>query len=336
MIKVLIFGTGGIYSILKQSINMNKVEIVAFIDDDTMKHGTYIDGIRVVPISEIENLKYEYVIIASGNYDYINERLEKYGVEKSKIIATTLDNSQVLKRIEKEINKKIDEIANFNILSELLKEDKKIEGCYNCNMPLLGRTREFNFYDYNKSDYVRMSSIELIAYEINSKKIKGCVAELGVYKGDFAKIINKLFPERKLYLFDTFSGFDMNDICIDKNKKFSTNISKQFSDCNLDSVISNMEYPENCIIRKGYFPKTAENLQEKYVFVSIDADLYKPIYDGLEYFYKNLVHGGYIIVHDYNNAMFKGAKSAVIDFCQKYNIGYVPLSDVCGSVVITK
>jgi O-methyltransferase len=46
-----------------------------------------------------------------------------------------------------------------------------------------------------------------------------------------------------------------------------------------------MKYKENCIVRKGYFPETAEDLEDEFVFVSIDADLYEPIYNGLCYFY---------------------------------------------------
>ena len=38
------------------------------------------------------------------------------------------------------------------------------------------------------------------------------VAEGGVFQGDFARHINRCFPKSKLYLFDTFSGFDKKDI----------------------------------------------------------------------------------------------------------------------------
>lgn len=43
---------------------------------------------------------------------------------------------------------------------------------------------------------------------IYSNNISGCVAEVGVFQGEFASVINKNFPDRKLYLFDTFEGFD--------------------------------------------------------------------------------------------------------------------------------
>jgi O-methyltransferase len=67
------------------------------------------------------------------------------------------------------------------------------------------RTRER--FIYNTHDYFRLSSLELCAQEIDEDS-EGCVAELGVYRGDFAQYINTLFPNRKFYLFDTFEGFD--------------------------------------------------------------------------------------------------------------------------------
>ena len=57
---------------------------------------------------------------------------------------------------------------------------------------------------FNIWDYYRDSSLDLVSKIILENNIKGECAELGVYKGEFAKKINKVFPEKKLYLFDTF------------------------------------------------------------------------------------------------------------------------------------
>ena len=43
-------------------------------------------------------------------------------------------------------------------------------------------------------------------------KLDGSVAECGVYKGEFASVINRCFYDRKLYLFDIFEGFDLRDV----------------------------------------------------------------------------------------------------------------------------
>ena len=55
-------------------------------------------------------------------------------------------------------------------------------------------------------DWVRYKTLEAICRELNS--VPGAMAELGVFRGEFAAAMNTLLPERRLYLFDTFTGFD--------------------------------------------------------------------------------------------------------------------------------
>ncbi|MDR2490792.1 MAG: TylF/MycF family methyltransferase [Spirochaetaceae bacterium] len=57
---------------------------------------------------------------------------------------------------------------------------------------------------------------------------------------------------------------------------------------------------------------------------------------GLVYFYPRLEKGGYIFVHDYNGDLYDGAKMAVRRFASEFNVPYVRLSDLCGSVVFSK
>jgi O-methyltransferase len=199
------------------------------------------------------------------------------------------------------------------------------------SMPMLERKRKFNVFD---GDYVRLSSLELVADEINYLGIPGNVAELGVYRGDFAKCINEAFPERKLYLFDTFEGFDERDIKIDRQKGYSLGEDEFHTSVGL--VLKKMKYPDNCVVRKGWFPESAYGISDKFVFVSIDVDLYQPIYAGLEFFFPRLVRGGYIFVHDYNSKKYSGVKAAVREFCMQNNTVFFPLTDRTGSAVIPK
>ncbi|MEO6813967.1 MAG: TylF/MycF/NovP-related O-methyltransferase [Ginsengibacter sp.] len=200
------------------------------------------------------------------------------------------------------------------------------------SLEYLQRTREIN---KNYFDYVRLATLELVSVEINNKKLKGNVAELGVYKGKFASYINLYFKERNLYLFDTFEGFDERDVENEKKKGFSSG-SQDFSDTSVDSVLSLMPYSKNCIPIKGFFPESAKNIQDEFVFVSIDADLYEPIYKGLSFFYKLLVPGGYIFIHDFNNDRYPGARKAVEQFCDENKITFLPLPDSAGSAIICK
>ncbi len=181
----------------------------------------------------------------------------------------------------------------------------------------------------------RIAMLRRCAEEIREKHIQGNLAELGVYKGEFAKYLNQYFPEKKLYLFDTFSGFDKKD---KSDVDIRLESGHTFSDGSVEEVLNKMVRKESCVIRKGYFPDTAAGLEEEvYCLVSLDADLYKPTLAGLEYFYPRLCGGGYIFIHDFGTYTWgNGVKSAVREYCAQNQISYVPILDRCGSVIITK
>ncbi|GHV82962.1 hypothetical protein AGMMS50212_03020 [Spirochaetia bacterium] len=189
-------------------------------------------------------------------------------------------------------------------------------------------------------DYIRNVSLELVAHDIKCKNITGSVAELGVYRGGFARYINMLFPNRKLYLFDTFEGFDSKDVQTEIEKAFSKadewGGGGVLTATSIELVMSQMKYPQNVVIKKGYFPDTAKDLNENFVFVSLDVDLFAPTMSGLCFFYPILQKGGCIFIHDYNNKGCSGVKEAVRKFCAEYDVPYFQLADWCGSVIIMK
>jgi O-methyltransferase len=185
------------------------------------------------------------------------------------------------------------------------------------------------------NDYIRASSLELIANEIYDKNINGNVAELGVYRGDFAKIINRAFSDRKLYLFDTFEGFDEKDIKTEIKNNYSTG-EQDFSGTSVELVLGKMETQKNCIVKKGFFPDTAAGINDNFSFVSIDVDLYEPMYKGLHFFYEKLSPGGYIMLHDYNNRRYNGVKAALRKFSEEKKVPYFPICDTWGSAIIMK
>ena len=200
--------------------------------------------------------------------------------------------------------------------------------------------KERQNFVFEHHDYIRTASLALISNEIYNKNIVGNVAELGVYRGNFARIINRAFPDRKLYLFDTFEGFDERDIFTEEKMNYSTTEHRlkenNFSETNIELVLEKMVSRENCIIKKGFFPETANGINDNFVFASIDCDLYEPIYKGLHFFYERLSQGGYIMIHDYNNRNYKGTKEALLKFSKEKNVPYFPICDNMGSAVIMK
>lgn len=181
---------------------------------------------------------------------------------------------------------------------------------------------------------IRLATVRLLAEEIRRRDIQGAIAELGVYQGDFAAELNRMFPDRPLYLFDTFSGFDERDLCDNKNGTRAE--TGEFSDTSAELVMGKMQHPDRVIVKQGYFPDSLGDFSDTFALVSLDADLYQPTYAGLEFFYTRLAIGGYIILDDYNSPQFPGAGQAVRDFCDRKGLSAVPLCDLHGTAVLAK
>lgn len=172
----------------------------------------------------------------------------------------------------------------------------------------------------------RVASLALASDEVYRNNVQGAVAEAGVYKGDFAKSINVLFPDRKLYLFDSFEGFNRQDVeCGKDNHLQYDEWIDTLRDTSVDLVMYKMKYKENVVIKKGFVPETLEGIEDKFAFVNLDMDVYKPTYEALKFFWGKLNPGGYIFVHDFS--LWDGIEEAVLKFCREERIGYVRLPD---------
>jgi O-methyltransferase len=99
--------------------------------------------------------------------------------------------------------------------------------------------------------------------------------------------IDQYFSDRTLYLFDTFEGFNEADVSKEKKEGFSSG-EQNFSDTSVESVLQQMPFPEKYKPYKGFFPASAKGVDDRFVFVSLDADLYDPLYAGLQFFYPKL------------------------------------------------
>ena len=185
--------------------------------------------------------------------------------------------------------------------------------------------------------YARIECLKSIRTLLEEDGVKeGAVAELGVYRGDFAKEINRVFFDRIFYLFDTFKGFTAEDCGMEIEKGFTDrNRTGYFSNTTEQVVMDKMEYPTMCRICKGIFPDSASQIEEVFCFANLDADLYAPTQAGLEFFYPRMVKGGIILVHDYFSKAFHGVRDAVKEYCDKYQIKYLPIGDTL-SVAIRK
>lgn len=188
----------------------------------------------------------------------------------------------------------------------------------------------------------RYAFIRDYARKIYQEKIYGNVAECGVFKGESAKFINLYFPDRKIYLFDTFEGFAENDLMTEKmleNDAFNKSIFATdpiFNVTDVGFVLKKLKYPDNAIIKKGYFPESASGIDDQFVFVNLDMDLYAPMLEGIRFFWPKIVQGGCILLHDYYHPNLPGVAKAVDDFEREQNIYVrkIPIGDGCSVALI--
>ncbi len=343
MDKVIIYGLGNMANYVLDNYSFDREKIIGGIE--TNKTKDYFRGIKVYSLDEICNLDYDYIWLTNGFVETFQNCID-IGIEKKQIVICNKDVYEWYTGKGKEN----DSSLNYHIdIAEAY--DRTIHSNYNPReikviTNALRLDSEVYYSKYSKEieaivseDYFRFAILKLLCDEIKSNNVEGVTAELGVYKGRFARCINKELPDKDLYLFDTYEGFPSSDIDIEVEKDF---ISKgevpDYSDTSVEEVLNAMPNPEKCIIRKGYFPDTVPAESLKYSFVSIRCGLYKPVLEGLRYFYPNLSIGGYILLSVYNSpAIWKGVKKAVHEFqAEVGHINIVPLPDAQGCVVICK
>ena len=316
---------GNNFSILEQKI-------------DTIASKTYDE--------RLEHLEKKLDIIASSTYksqlsdieEKLNTIIEKQ--DRDSLIMHKLNNIDKMcklpindfPRFFKENQREfLDRIASIN--SELVGKNGKVGYAIVAHRTFQGKDHLSAIYE--KIDLVRYGTLELLINEIAEKNIPGEVAEVGVFQGDFAQVLNMLLPQKKLYLFDTFEGFIEQDCNIDIQNNYSK-ADQDFSNTSEESVLSRMMTRSNCFIKKGRFPETAIGIEDKFCLVSLDSDLFQPTYEGLKYFYPRLSHGGYIFLHDYSSYAYLGVKEALRRFSEETSVPYSIVPDLCGSAVIAK
>ncbi len=186
------------------------------------------------------------------------------------------------------------------------------------------------------TDYVRHGTLELLCGEIREAGVPGALAELGVFRGDFAYLMSTYLPDRRVHLFDTFEGFDSRDAAVDARADLVEEFI-DFSSTDPRSVRARFDDPDRVSVHHGWFPESARGAEDvSFALASIDADLYGPVLSGLDWFYERLSPGGYILVHDFNNSAFGGAKKATREFQRRTGASVVPIPDWGGTGVVSR
>ena len=191
---------------------------------------------------------------------------------------------------------------------------------------------------YFPRDYNRVYLIYSQLKRLDGENIQGDLAEVGVYKGYTARLINLCSPARELHLFDTFEGQPDNVEASVDGKEYGSILKKiSLDDTSLEQVQNLVGEAPNIHYYQGYFPDTASPVKGKtFSMAHLDGDQYQTIKDSLEFFYPRVSAGGVLIVHDYG--IYKGVRQAVREYFTENGINTVKLvwPDAQGSLLIFK
>lgn len=179
-------------------------------------------------------------------------------------------------------------------------------------------------------DPVRYGTVLLALEQIEKDQIPGALAECGVYTGTMSKYIHENLPDRTLYLFDSFAGFDRRDTDVQNDHRFQ--------DTSEATVLKHIGDTKNLVVRKGFFPETAIGLEaERFSFVMIDFDKYESTLAALRFFFPRTSPGGIILVHDYCSPESNWACSrALNEFLADKTERPVLIPDACGTALFRK
>ena len=316
--KLYIWGTGcGAGDLADHGLDVSKV--CAFLDSAPASDSFL--GRPVLRPEEVQNDDVDLILVASRYVDDIARKAVELGVNTEKLIF--LKNNWQLCDRNRDYTA-AEKILDPSYLDSIRAPQYAVrEPLWVSESPLTARDLE--------NDYVRMRTLEALCRELEG--LPGAAAELGVYRGGFARCMNLLLPERTLYLFDTFEGFDETEA-----KGEAAGFVQAHRNTGADRVLRLMPHPEKVIIKRGLFPASLGGLEDRFALVSLDVDLEESTLTGLRWFYPRLNPGGYLLLHDYNSPRLPGVKRALR--CYETELGQhipaVPLCDVNGTLVLCK
>lgn len=201
-----------------------------------------------------------------------------------------------------------------------------------------------SLFDISEEFALKTSVLRRVSRRLDELGVEGAIADLGAYRGDISWQLNAMMPERKLYLFDTFTGYDERDIAKEQQLQLSEaqagtySLSSNELEHLNERILGRMPYADMVEIRSGWFPETAFDLEdEKYAMVHIDTGLYAPTYSGIQYFFPRMSKGGVILVSGYTNGKSQSVCQAVRDLEEKYGAFLIaPLCDIAGTIMIMR
>lgn len=195
----------------------------------------------------------------------------------------------------------------------------------------------------------------------NAHKIEGDIVDAGVFRGrslvGMALMLRELAVDKKVYGFDSFSGFpeiynsndeierfadlkaagsitDLHYELVQRNIEHRTlgtpsrmgprnlSLSGDFSGTSMDIIKKKLDYLglSNVVLVDGPFSETftpQKGVPGKVMAANLDCDLYESYVSSLGYLWSRMATGGMIYLDEYYSLKFPGARIATNEFMQR-------------------
>jgi O-methyltransferase len=192
-------------------------------------------------------------------------------------------------------------------------------------------------YTMTGSDRI-YAMIDAVEYLVRAN-IGGAFVECGVWRGGSMMAgaltlghLNAL--DRKLFLFDTFSGMtDPTETDVDLTNVLAKKILDGFRrkgqawcGATKDEVQANMstvEYPLELIelVEGDVLATIPSRAPQEIALLRLDTDWYESTKHELDHLYQRVLPGGVVIIDDYGH--WQGAKKAVDEFLEQHGLSYL-------------
>ncbi len=156
--------------------------------------------------------------------------------------------------------------------------------------------------------------------------VKGDIIECGSARCGTSIIMARFLLQNKceksIYAYDSFEGFDPDELADEHKKGFTKVAETTFKDVTYDYVknkIKKLGFEHRIKPVKGYFKETLPFLESKLSLALIDCDLEESMAYCAESLWSKLNSGGCVVFDDYASGIYLGAKKAVDVFLLKHN-----------------
>jgi len=149
------------------------------------------------------------------------------------------------------------------------------------------------------------------------------IAEVGVFRGEFSKLIHQRTRPKELHLIDLFEGIATSGQGVDGSETITTNLAEEH-----DKLAQYFAPDRGVKLYRGQSNHVLALFPDSYFdIIYIDADhSYEAMVKDLEVSRRKLKTGGRIYGHDYCSE-FPGVIRAVQEFCTKHALALDSLTD---------